>query len=284
MTAYVFPGQGSQTLGMGKDLFDHYPEFVSLADDILGYSISDLCLSDPHQQLNQTQYTQPALFIVNALSYLKKQADTATSPVYLAGHSLGEYNAMFAAGVFDFATGLKLVQKRGLLMSQVKEGGMAAVVGLPAEKISSVLLENNLAEVSIANYNSYSQSVISGLKTKIDLAIPLFEEAGATLVISLKVSGAFHTVLMKPAQEQFADFLKNFTFSAPQIPVIANLTAEPYPSGASEISTLLQEQISHPVRWTATIENLLERGVTTFTEIGPGSVLSGLIRRIRNGQ
>jgi trans-AT polyketide synthase, acyltransferase and oxidoreductase domains len=155
MTTYIFPGQGSQVKGMGADLFSAYPSHIQQADNILGYSIARLCLEDPDNQLNNTNYTQPALYIVNALSYLKKIQEDQTTPNYVAGHSLGEYSALFAAGVFDFETGLKLVQKRGELMHQATGGGMAAVIGLQNDAVDNVIKQNALSTISIANVNSH---------------------------------------------------------------------------------------------------------------------------------
>lgn len=282
MTAFVFPGQGSQVAGMGKDLFSVFPEMVAQADAILGYSIVDLCLQNPDQKLNQTQYTQPALYVVNALTYLKKKQTDDLSPNYLAGHSLGEYNALFAADVYDFATGLKLVQKRGELMSQARDGGMAAVVGLASEKITEILQEHQLTTLSIANYNTYKQVVISGPRMAIDQAKTIFEKISGVLYIPLKVSGAFHSTYMVDAQRQFAQHCAQFTFSAPKISVIANVTAKPYSAG--EIANLLTQQITSPVQWVETIAYLIAQGENDFQEVGPGNVLTGLIRRIRNKQ
>lgn len=282
MTTYVFPGQGSQVRGMGKELFAQFPELTNQANDILGYDIATLCIDDPDGKLQQTDYTQPALFIVNALTYLAKQKTSADKPHFTAGHSLGEYNALFAADVFDFATGVKLVQKRGALMSQAAGGAMAAIIGLTADQIKEVLQQHALSTIAIANYNSNSQSVISGLKTDIDRALPLFEQAGAKLVIPLKVSGAFHSPYMSDAEKEFEIFLKQFSFSAPKIPVIANVNAQPY--SAETIQSNLTKQITHSVQWTASINYLLQKGETQFEEIGPGKVLMGLIQRIQQGK
>ncbi|MHB1222356.1 MAG: ACP S-malonyltransferase [Gammaproteobacteria bacterium] len=278
MTTYLFPGQGSQARGMGGDLFCEFSDLTQKTSDILGYSITELCLEDPEEKLGHTNYTQPALYVVNALTYLKK----ADKPTYVAGHSLGEYNALFAADVFDFETGLKLVQKRGELMSQATGGGMAAVVGMKSDDIQTLLQSKRLDNISIANYNSNMQIVISGPKADIDAAKLIFEEAGAKLFIPLKVSGAFHSSYMNDAQTIFTDFLKTFNFQAPTIPVIANITATPYE--AQDIQTNLAKQITHPVRWTKTIEYLLAQGETEFVEIGPGTVLAGLVKRIQKGQ
>lgn len=282
MTSYVFPGQGSQVRGMGSDLFPQFPDRVQQANTILGYSIQNLCLDDPNDELNKTEFTQPALYIVNVLSYLKKMQESDVKPTYLAGHSLGEYSALFAANVFDFETGLKLVKKRGELMSQASGGGMAAVIGLASDKIQTLLAENNINTISVANYNSHTQVVVTGLKEDIEKVKPLFESAGAKRYIPLNVSGAFHSPYMQIAQNAFADYLQQFNFLPPIIPVIANVNAKPYPE--NQTTQLLAQQITHPVMWTQSIEYLIEQGENLFEEIGPGKVLSGLIRRIQQGQ
>jgi len=282
MTAYIFPGQGSQAKGMGEKLFDEFPDLTKTADEILGYSITTLCLSDPHHQLNQTQYTQPALFVINALSYLNKIKTSSQKPDYVVGHSLGEFNALYAAQVFDFATGLKLVKKRGELMSQASQGGMTAIIGFKSQDVQKLLDDNDLKNVAIANYNSYAQVVISGAKNEIDQATILFEQAKAKMVIPLKVSGAFHSKLMQTAQNEFATFLQQVKFSVPTIPIIANFTAKPYKVNEIEKNLLLQ--LSHPVRFTESIEYLISQGIQEFEEIGPGNVLTGLVKRIQSGQ
>src|SRR5436305_5494221 len=167
MTVFLFPGQGSQRIGMGNTLFDEFKAITARADEILGYSIKELCLQDPHQQLGQTQFTQPALYVVNALSYLKKMKEAGQAPAYVSGHSLGEYNALFAAGAFDFETGLQLVKKRGELMSQATGGGMAAVIGFTLEQVDQILKEYGLTSIDIANYNTPTQIVLAGLKADI---------------------------------------------------------------------------------------------------------------------
>lgn len=204
--------------------------------------------------------------------------ENPNKPNFLAGHSLGEYNALFAAEVFDFATGLKLVKKRGELMSQAQGGAMAAVIGLMSSQIEDLLAEQKLTGVKAANYNSYQQTVITGVANQIERAIPLLESAGATMVVPLKVSGAFHSPLMAEAEQEFTAFLKTFDFKSPKIPVIANLNAEPYQ--ANLIHDTLAQQITHSVQWVKTIEYLLSQGVSQFEEVGPGRVLAGLIGRI----
>jgi malonyl CoA-acyl carrier protein transacylase len=282
MTTYVFPGQGSQTLGMGKELFQEFPEYLAKANTILGYDLADLCLNNPNQQLNITNYTQPALYVVNALNFIKKKQETPQLPDYVAGHSLGEYNALFAASVFDFETGLKLVQKRGELMSKAKDGGMAAVIGLSSEDVKSIIQQHNLENLSIANFNSCKQIVISGAKNAIDQAQTVFETAGADMYIPLKVSGAFHSPLMEDAKQQYEVFLQNFHFYAPSITVIANVDAKPYTQDT--VRSLLAKQITHSVLWTQSIEYLITKGETLFEELGPGKVLTGLIKRIQQGK
>lgn len=279
MTTYVFPGQGSQHKGMGGTLFDEFKELTAKANEILGYSIKELCLNDPHRQLGKTEFTQPALYVVNVLSYLKKIKETGKTPDYVAGHSLGEYNALFAAGAFDFETGLKLVKKRGELMSQAAGGGMAAVIGFTAEQVNCVLKENGLTGIDIANHNTPSQIVIAGLKADIERAQPFFEAAGVKMYIPLNVSGAFHSRYMGDAKKSFEDYLDMFEFSPMSIPVISNIYARPYKQ--SEIKRNLIQQITHPVKWTDSIRYLMGLGEMEIEEIGPGTVLTKLVDNIR---
>lgn len=277
MTTFIFPGQGSQKKGMGGTLFDEFPDYTQKADKILGYSIKTLCLEDPEGKLNKTDYTQPALYVVNALSYLKKNK----KPNFAAGHSLGEYNALFAANVFDFETGLQLVQKRGELMGQARDGGMAAVIGLKSPEVQTVLQQNNLSTLNISNFNTFTQNVISGPREDVINAQGIFEKAGA-MVIPLKVSGAFHSSLMQQAQNTFAEFIKQFKFASPQFPVIANINAKPYE--ADNVQSNLALQITHPVMWTQSIEYLLKQNEKDFEEIGGSNILMGMIQRIQKGQ
>lgn len=276
MFAYVFPGQGSQMRGMGGDLFDEFSELVKSAETILGYSLKTLCLEDPEQKLNQTQYTQPALYTVNALMYFKKIKETQQKPDFVAGHSLGEYNALLAAEVFDYVTGLKLVKKRGELMSLASGGSMAAIIGLKINEIQDILRENQLSNITIANYNTYTQFVISGTQNEIEQAKSHFKNAK---YIPLKVSGAFHSPLMSSAQKEFAEFLKQFEFATPVIPVLSNLNADIYHPAV--IKHNLINQITHSVKWTSIIEYLLKKNNLQIQEIGPGNVLSRLIQQIQ---
>lgn len=279
MLTYFFPGQGSQARGMGVELFNDFPELVSQADDILGYSIRELCQDNPDHRLGQTQYTQPALYIVNALSYFKKINENNVKPDYVCGHSLGEYNALLAANVFDFATGLTLVKKRGELMSHAKNGGMAAIIGLNTEDVEDVLRRHDLNNVTIANFNTYKQHVISGPNQEIENAKVIFSKLLDVMFIQLAVSGAFHSPYMTTAKQQFSDYLAPFEFNIPTIPVIANVDASPY--HPIIIKHNLSTQITHPVKWTAIIEYLLQYEDMTFEEIGPGRVLGGLLRNIK---
>jgi trans-AT polyketide synthase, acyltransferase and oxidoreductase domains len=279
---FLFPGQGAQAVGMGKDLFPLFPEETRTASELLGYSIEELCVSDPQGRLNQTDYTQPALFVVSALSVLKKLRETDTPPSFVAGHSLGEYNALFAAGAFDFATGVRLVKERSALMARATGGGMAAVVGLTREQVERVLREHGLATIDIANLNAPTQVVISGPKADIDAAQPHFEAAKAMMYAKLKVSGAFHSRYMTAAADEFARFLEPFTFAALRMPVIANATARPYAEGEAKLN--LARQINSPVRWVESIEYVLQQhSDAQFEEVGPGNVLTGLLRKIRAG-
>ncbi|WP_437595495.1 ACP S-malonyltransferase [Sorangium sp. So ce590] len=278
MKAYMFPGQGSQAKGMGRELFDAFPALAARADGVLGYSIRALCQDDPHQRLNETQFTQPALYVVNALSYLKRREEEAP-PDFLAGHSLGEFSALFAAGVFDFETGLALVKKRGELMGAARGGGMAAVIGLDAERVRELLEQNGATAIDIANLNSPSQVVISGAKDEIArLQVP-FEAAGAKKYAVLRVSAAFHSRFMRPAMVEFGRFLEGYDFAPPKIPVISNVTARPL--RPDRIRAALGEQIASPVRWCESIRYLMGRGVKQFVECGHGIVLTGLYSQIR---
>ena len=278
MVAYVFPGQGSQAAGMGGDLFDSYKDLVDQADKILGYSIKELCLKDPGKQLGQTQFTQPALFTVSALTYLQKVKEKGTKPDFTAGHSVGEYSALFAANVFDFETGLKLVKYRGQIMSNAKGGGMAAVIGLKAGQISKILQDNGLDSIDMANFNTETQIVISGLKQDIESAKPVFEKAGA-MFFPLNVSGAFHSRYMKEAENSFKSFIDQFEFLEPSIKVISNVKAGPYEK--SNIKENLCSQINSPVKWAESVRYIMAQGVKEFEEIGPGKVLTGLIQKIQ---
>ncbi|WP_193173486.1 ACP S-malonyltransferase [Nisaea nitritireducens] len=278
-TAYIFPGQGSQHLGMGKDLFERYPEIEKEADDILGYSIRKLCLEDPDKELVQTQFTQPALYTVNAMTYRAAVAERGIGGDILAGHSLGEYNALHAADVFDFATGLKLVRRRGEIMSKIKGGGMAAVLGMSSSETKDFLTKNGLTTLDVANENSPSQAVISGREEDIKSAMKPFGSIEGCNFIPLRVSGAFHSRYMQDARAEFEDYLRQFEFKAPQRAVLSNVEARPYTE--ERVQELLSKQITNPVKWCETVQVMLGAGIDQIHEAGPGTVLDKLVISIR---
>lgn len=273
---YLFPGQGSQFKGMGKALFGLYPDLVAQADKLLGYSIEELCLNDPDQVLNRTDFTQPALYVVNALSYLE-HIKTQPKPEILAGHSLGEFNALMAAGAFDFITGLAIVKKRGELMAKAQGGGMAAIIGMDLAEVKNTLTENNLEAVDLANINAKQQIIISGLLDDLSQCQPLFKK-GQAKYIPLKVSAAFHSRHMIESQKAFSDFLRQLTFNQLQINVVSNWTGDLYPE--SEYTNHIENQLSHPVKWYQSISRLIASGYQDFVEIGPGTVLTKLAQKI----
>jgi trans-AT polyketide synthase/acyltransferase/oxidoreductase domain-containing protein len=265
---------------MGAALFDRFPDWTAVADATLGYSIRELCLDDPGRRLGLTMYTQPALFVVNAMTYRARQEDGGRDPDYLAGHSLGEYNALLAAGAFDFAAGLQLVRRRGELMAQVGGGGMMAVIGLEPERIQETLAGSEPGRtIDVANFNSFEQTVVAGPKDALDQVKPDLERAGARMVIPLNVSAPFHSRYMRGAEQEFTAFLTPFAFAAPTIAVISNVTAEPYQPDA--VRATLARQIGHSVRWLDSVRWLLKQGVTEFEEVGPGNVLRKLVAQIK---
>ena len=265
---------------MGAALFDRFPDWTQSADDVLGYSIRELCVDDPRSELVLTQFTQPALYVVNALMYRARQEDGAATPDYVAGHSLGEYNALQAAGVFDFATGLAMVKRRGAIMGKVSGGGMAAIIGMPPDQIQRVLeTSEEGAKLDVANFNSFDQTVIAGPVDAIAAVKPQFEAAGVKLFVPLKVSAPFHSRYMREPQAEFAGFLDGFTFGTPAIPVIANATAQPYDPAV--VKPTLASQIGSPVKWLDSILYLLDQGVTEVQEVGPGNVLTKLVAQIK---
>ncbi|MCW3465910.1 ACP S-malonyltransferase [Chitinophaga nivalis] len=274
MKAIMFPGQGSQYKGMGKDLFPLFDKETQLANEILGYDIAELCVKDPNRLLGQTAYTQPALYVVNALQYYRQESNDR--PDYLLGHSLGEYNALLAAGAFDFETGLRLVQKRGALMAAASGGGMAAILGIGAAAVKEQLLEEGYTDIDVANYNTPTQTVIAGPQQTIDKAVKYFESKGTKAVL-LFVSAPFHSRYMQPAADEFSVFLRQFTFSPLTIPVIANATAAVYAD--HQIAALLSRQIQSSVQWTDTIRVLMGKGVATYEEVG-GKVLTKMVNEI----
>jgi trans-AT polyketide synthase/acyltransferase/oxidoreductase domain-containing protein len=276
----MFPGQGSQSKGMGTALFDRFPDWTRAADEILGYSIRELCVDDPREQLGQTRFTQPALFVVNAMTFRARGEDGKPAPAFVAGHSLGEYNALVAAGVLDFTAGLKLVKRRGEIMSEVSGGGMAAVIGLEPKQIEQVLGQHDAGKrLDVANFNSFEQTVIAGPKDDLVAMKPQFDDAGAKLYKVLNVSAPFHSRYMRGAEAAFGPALASVTFNPPAIPVISNATAQPYEPAAARDT--LARQIGHSVRWLDSMLYLMKAGATEFEEVGPGNVLGKLILQIK---
>ena len=289
--AFVFPGQGAQTVGMGHEIAQHSPAaraIYALADQTLGWSVSDLCFAGPEAQLTATENTQPALVATSlaVLAALAGDVDqivpyTRQHAVAVAGHSLGEYSALVAAGSLSPAAAIQLVRQRGALMAAATSGGMAAVIGLDDERIDQICRSVNTpdAAVVVANYNSPGQTVISGAVAALEAAGEALKAAGAKRVIPLKVSAAFHSPLMHDAAQALAAHVARTTIVAPVIPVISNITAQPLDTPAA-IAAELPAQVESAVRWVSTIQYLIADGVTHFVEIGAGNVLSGLIKRI----
>ncbi|MEU0356993.1 ACP S-malonyltransferase [Streptomyces cyaneofuscatus] len=284
MRCYVFPGQGIQKKGMGRSLFGRFPDLRSRADDLLGYSIEELCLENPERRLSETVYAQPAIYVVNALHWSAAQEDLPPAD-FFAGHSLGEYSALFAAGAFDFATGLTLVRRRAELMSQVGGGAMAAVVGVCEQIVEETLKRHGATGVVIANYNAPEQIVLSGSHEELARIKPVFEKLeGVRGFIPVRVSGPFHSPAMAPAAARFRSLLDSVDLGELRTPVISNVTGRPFGPDAREVRDLLAEQIAKPVRWTDCIRHLRDAGVSAFTELGESKVLTSLIDRITTVQ
>ena len=285
MIAFVFPGQGSQTVGMGKSLYERFPEargVFDAADAALGEKLSQVCFEGPEDALKLTANTQPAILTVSIAAHAVF-AQRAPAPALVAGHSLGEYSALVAAGAMPLADAVRAVRSRGKLMQEaVPEGAgaMAAVLGLEPAKVKEVCQAAAQGEVlSPANYNSPEQTVIAGTAAAVERAKAKLIEAGARKVLPLPVSAPFHCALMAPVKKPLEDVLRKVTFSAPRVPVVTNVEAAPNADPA-RIVPLLVEQVTAPVRWIECVQALQAAGVTQVVELGPGRVLSGLIRRI----
>ncbi len=274
----LFPGQGSQAQGMGEDLFGKYPEIVATANRVLGYDIVDLCMLNPENRLQQTKYTQPALFVVNHLHYLQF-LETNKKPSYILGHSVGEFNALLAAGLFDFETGLKLVQKRGELMYSIPGTGMAAIIGAEYEELKAILTDK-FPTIDIANINSYTQIVIAGALENLEEVADFMDEEGYSY-IPLKVSGAFHSRYMTEVKEEFRNAINPANLSSISIPVISNFTAKPYNDSVAECIENMVNQLDNPIQWLQSIELVLEKEEYEFIELGPGVVLTNLVKKIK---
>lgn len=280
---FMFSGQGSQYVGMGKELYENYEAAKNVLDEanqILDFDLKEMIFNGPEEDLNNTKNTQPAIYTVSAMvkAVLNENGLQAAAA---AGHSLGEYSALQAAGVLSFADGLKLVRRRGELMDQADpdgKGTMAAVIGLADEEVEAVLEEIE-GIVTIANYNSPGQVVISGEVEAVGQAEELLTEKGAKRVIPLSVSGAFHSPLMEPAKEELKNTIEAVKFNDAEIPLIANVTAD-YVKTSSEIKEALIKQLNNSVRWVETIALFKKDGYEDYVEVGPGRVLKGLMRRI----
>lgn len=285
MKAFVFPGQGSQFVGMGKDLYDNNPlakELFDKADEILGFKITDIMFAGTDDQLKETKVTQPAVFLHSVISALCLGDEF--KPAMVAGHSLGELSALVAAGAISFEDGLKLVAARANAMQKACEanpGTMAAIIGLPDDKIEEICKEvsEDGNVVVAANYNCPGQLVISGNMDAINKACEALKAAGAKRALPLKVGGAFHSPLMQPAKEELEAAIEKTSFSAPKCPVYQNVDAEAHTDPA-EIKDNLIAQLTSSVRWTKSVQNMIAAGADEFVECGPGKALQGMIGRI----
>lgn len=287
--AFLFPGQGSQAVGMGRELAQLYPvarHTFNEADEALGFSLSQLCFEGPEEKLRMTEITQPALLTVSTVVG-RVLEEKGIVPQFAAGHSLGEYSAHVAAGTLDFADAVRVVHKRGQYMQEAVpagQGAMAAILGFPLEQLQQVCEEAAHGEVvSPANINSPDQIVISGHKGAVERAAELAKQRGAKRAVMLPVSAPFHCALMKPAQEKLAQDLRALKFADPEIPVVANFDAAPKTSGDSSREALIQ-QVTGAVLWSQCVQKLIQLGVTTFIEVGVGKVLTGLMRQIDRSQ
>lgn len=282
MKAYVFPGQGAQYVGMGKNLYDNSPiakELFENANDILGFKITDLMFAGTDEDLRQTKVTQPAIFLHSVI--LAKVLGDKFKPEMTAGHSLGEFSALVASNALSFESGLVLVSKRAMAMQMACEKNpstMAAILGLADDIVEKVCAE--IDEVVVpANYNSVGQIVISGSNAGIDIAVEKLKEAGAKRALKLKVGGAFHSPLMQPASEELEKAINETNFNNPICPIYQNVTANAV-TEASEIKSNLVAQLTAPVKWTNSVKNMIAAGATEFIEVGPGKVLQGLVKKV----
>ena len=284
MKAYIFPGQGAQYVGMGKDLYNNSDlarDLFEKANDILGFRITDLMFAGTDDDLKQTKVTQPAIFLHSVI--LAKVLGDSFKPDMVAGHSLGEFSAIVAAGGLSFENGLKLVSKRAQAMQkacEINPSTMAAIIGLDNEIVEKICSETDEVVVP-ANYNSPGQIVISGSIKGIDLAVEKLTEAGAKMALKLKVGGAFHSPLMDPAKVELEKAIDATEFNDPACPVYQNVTALP-DRNSQTIKNNLKLQLTSPVKWMQSVENMLKDGADSFTEVGPGNVLQGLVKKVNS--
>jgi len=289
MIAFVFPGQGSQYAGMGKDLADSFPaarQVFEEANDALGFDLATLCYNGPDDELKLTTNTQPAILTVSMAALKVLEQESGLRPAYVAGHSLGEYSALVATGALSFADAVRTVRQRGAFMQEavpVGVGAMAAILGLDTVELEAVCQEAAQGQVvSPANFNSPGQVVIAGHATAVERAIELAKARGAKRAMPLPVSAPFHCSLMLPAGERLREVLAGIAVGPLRTPVVSNVEAAPN-SDSGRVKELLVAQVSAPVRWDESVQKMAELGVERFIEIGPGKVLAGLIKRIAKG-